>query len=288
MQNGTWVHWNINACYRMRYLLTATLCCMAALSSKAQDYANVFFNEIMVVAQNDTSAIEGTSTGTVKFTDKGFKSRCSYVDAMSNIVYQCRKEGGNLVKIVSIKQPDMWSSCYRITAKAYKVADPQKYEKEIQWSASRKLTPADFKGTPDDSYPSSVVGLTYAGFGFRVNKAAFQSTKVHVFCRFYCYESWIRQAYTNDARILKHEQAHFDIAEIYARKLFKALTDANLNTTNMKQANDIYKELFAEFKNREAQYDNETAHGTIAEQQQKWYATIYHELSALPEYETGN
>ncbi len=263
----------------MRYSLIFILACVAAFSCAGQDNTNVYFNDILVVAISDGARIDGEDLGVIKFTENGFKAKCTRFDAMSNLTFQCRKRGGNLMKLKTVKPPDVWSTCYRITAVAYKVPDPQKYVKEILWHGPRKLTFADFKDTPQASHPAEMAALTFGRFGYEVSRG-----KLQVFCKFHCYKSWIRQTHAGDAYTLAHEQAHFDITEIFARKLQKAFIEENITADNLQEANNIYVQLNAECKRFQQRYDDETAHGGNRERQREWLVAIYHELSELPEY----
>ncbi|WEK34899.1 MAG: hypothetical protein P0Y53_20620 [Candidatus Pseudobacter hemicellulosilyticus] len=103
----------------------------------------------------------------------------------------------------------------------------------IKWSPGRKLTHADFKQALRDSSllfrhkkiaveAYSKVGIVYEP----VMKG--KRLEILVYAAFDPAGSWIsREA---GPSTLQHEQAHFDIAEIYARKLSAAMLDMKLST----------------------------------------------------------
>ncbi len=85
-----------------------------------------------------------------------------------------------------------------------------------------------------------------------------------------------------DARVLRHEQAHFDLNEVYRRKLEVLLPciqarsatkegaiDA-LNAELYQRANEILEQLQA----AQARYDAETGHGNNPAGQARWEAQI--------------
>jgi len=89
----------------------------------------------------------------------------------------------------------------------------------IDWHQDRKLVWADFKGTPEtglDRAALSSIKIT-ADFSFRNTVFSWK-----IYCRFNRKKSWgkVKTAY-----ILQHEQAHFDITEIHARRLHQRLSE---------------------------------------------------------------
>ena len=61
--------------------------------------------------------------GVVKVTDRGFKTNCGYERTMDEAREKARAIGGNLLKITMLKPPDAWSTCYRLHADVFYVAD---------------------------------------------------------------------------------------------------------------------------------------------------------------------
>src|SRR5258708_674655 len=92
-----------------------------------------------------------------------------------------------------------------------------KGEETIDWQSSRQLTWNDYKGRPDPNAEAAASTTTYLGIEYKMEDKSF-SWKIQ--CRFSLTKSWGR---TKTDLILKHEQGHFDIAEIFARKLHKRM-----------------------------------------------------------------
>src|ERR1700733_10251558 len=87
----------------------------------------------------------------------------------------------------------------------------------IDWSADKRLTWSDFKARPDENSPNAALTGTNIQFDFAYSSQT--GFTYHITCRFDKNKSWGR---VKTDYILSHEQGHFDIAEIYTRKLCKA------------------------------------------------------------------
>ena len=75
--------------------------------------------------------------------------------------------------------------------------------------------------------------------------------------------------------ILNHEQGHFDIAEIFARKLNKKMSEYQFNKTTYKNdLKNIYDGITTEKEVFQDQYDKETDHSRKKEQQAEWLKKI--------------
>ncbi len=261
-------------------LLTGSLNCYAQNSNSGNG------KDMPVLDIDDPSIIEGTSLGTVKFREKIFSSNCSYNEVIANLKAEALEKGGNLMRITMHKKPDILSTCHRIVAEVYKVADPHVFEKKFSWSATRKLTAADFKGVPDKEEAEITAAATYCGITFETNRVTlYKNPKFFVSCVFDCYQSWMKSEYKDNKEVLEHEQTHFDLGEVYTRKLLQALQNEGMTMFDLeKKSTEIYQRIFDEYKKRQEQYDNETVHGTIKEKQTEWNKKVAAELAALAAY----
>ena len=102
---------------------------------------------------------------------------------------------------------------------------------------------------------------------------------------FYTAQSWVKP----DAKlpgILEHEQGHFDLCEIYTRKLRERLSKFDLPTSRpaLNEADfklaliNIYNEVSGEYEARQDAYEQETLHGTNISAQKRWQEMIACEL----------
>jgi hypothetical protein len=146
----------------------------------------------------------------------------------------------------------------------------------IPWSTARKLTWSDFKGDPDPHSPNAALTSSNINIEFGYNNTGFQYS---IRCVFDKNRSWVRIA-TDE--VLAHEQGHFDIAEIYARKLNKALAAYRFNAeTVSKDVNDIYNSIMKEHRQTQIQYDQETDYSRNKPKQAEWLKKIAADLKSL-------
>jgi len=241
-------------------------------------------NELIVtIHPSDFITIKEEKIGEIKITDNGLSNDCTLYLNKLRLVESARKAGANLIKITNIKFADKWSSCDRIYANIYKVDNPKKYETQIRWTEQRSLTWYDFKGKPDRLNYPNVLALTHCGFGYQPNVRLFKETEFHVETTFYTGSSWYLPEGKTDY-VLRHEQIHFDLAEVYSRKLKKQLIEANVSNTNSSEYIAIFNKLFQDYKERQDSYDYDTKHGTAKASQEKWNATIEIELAKYDLY----
>jgi len=142
-------------------------------------------------------------------------------------------------------------------------AASQDYE-TIPWNSKRKLTWNDFQGKN-----------RFSTSGTRDNMKV--DFKIDTF--FYPAKSWYDPSLCDEG-ILKHEQLHFDISEIYARKMKKRLANESFTYSNVKsRVKTIYKEIMQELDEYQNQYDDETNFSRDREQQILWNSKIEELLS---------
>jgi hypothetical protein len=152
---------------------------------------------------------------------------------------------------------------------------------KLSWSASRRLTWEDFKGTPDDA--NTHHALTAANLAV---DARCSSNKVvyDVKCVFLPQESWTRNK--NSEKLLRHEQLHFDLTEVHARQLRKRLNSMQGNCTNLQSnLNIAVKSAFKEWREEQATFDKISRHGLDKQEEKLWEELISHRLMSLQEFQ---
>ena len=83
----------------------------------------------------------------------------------------------------------------------------------------------------------------------------------------------------------KHEQGHFDIAEIFARKLNKEITMFLTKSKRHEELNNIYTKVMNEKRDTQQLYDEETNHSINKSQQAAWNKKIEEMLEELKDYD---
>ncbi|HLF45863.1 MAG TPA: DUF922 domain-containing protein [Chitinophagaceae bacterium] len=151
----------------------------------------------------------------------------------------------------------------------------QKENSFINWSEHDKLTWDDFKATPQKSGDIAALTATHLGFSYKIVNGKISYS---IECRFEKNRSW---GMVKTSRILDHEQGHFDIAEIYSRKLFKALSEYRFNRNSFQgDLDSLYKNIVAEKDQYQQLYDLETDHSRNKHKQEDWRKKINDSLHA--------
>ncbi|MFI5154084.1 MAG: DUF922 domain-containing protein [Chitinophagales bacterium] len=145
----------------------------------------------------------------------------------------------------------------------------------IDWSTSRRLTWSDFQAEP----PKTPAAAALTSTTIKVDFGYFNETLTyHIHCRFDKSSSWGR---VKNDYVLSHEQGHFDIAEIFARKLNEALRKYRPESQNIpKDVNKIYQDMMKKYYERQDEYDKETNFSMDKKKQEEWLKIIDDELTA--------
>jgi len=159
-------------------------------------------------------------------------------------------------------------------------------ESVIDWQNRFKLKQSDFKATRKWN-ASNTVANSYCGFGYSITDDNSVITG-SIFVKFYCDKSWFNSDIddTENIRyILKHEQLHFDICELYGRKLYKEILSLiRSNRLNQRNIDKIQSKLKKQYSNYQKTYDNETNHSINVKEQHKWERKVKNELTKLSDY----
>jgi hypothetical protein len=150
------------------------------------------------------------------------------------------------------------------------------------WEKNVKLTWADYKGSPD----GSTEGLkAITNYHIKTGSHYFgDSVEYLIKCYVSMSASWVKKEDQNDI-VLHHEQGHFDIGEIFARKLRKAVKEYafKMQTLN-KDYNNLFQNLMKECDAYDELYDTETNKGENMEKQKEWDKKIAKELKDFEDY----
>ncbi|MFM8431873.1 MAG: hypothetical protein ACKOA1_03660 [Bacteroidota bacterium] len=159
----------------------------------------------------------------------------------------------------------------------------------ILWSEDYKLKWSDFLGKDDKNSPysaqSNCVYTLMTTPEYRTDTFLIRESIQPVLTRG---ASWVKKDALQDT-LLMHEQLHFDICELYARKFRSDLARTQLGLLSFdRQINELFRKAVTEYGVRQSLYDRETEHGTISAEQIRWMTMIRQELEELSEFRTGN
>ncbi|WP_164549908.1 DUF922 domain-containing protein [Nonlabens ponticola] len=122
------------------------------------------------------------------------------------------------------------------------------------------------------------------GLGYEVVNANIDNItkpEIQVNAIFYASLSWKKELPSYSEPLLQHEQLHFLITELHARKLRKAYSYYR-PVKNVKQEVDyIYRKFENDRLKMQAAYDRETGHGNDKNKQRDWEIFVNSELFKL-------
>ncbi len=147
----------------------------------------------------------------------------------------------------------------------------------VAWSASRKLSWEDFRGIPESDNPHHALTAANLAVEARCKDNKFY---YEVKCVFLPTESWSKNK--QSAKLLAHEQLHFDLTEVHARQLRKNLKELGLSCGNLKtDLNTTVGAAFKAWKAEQEEFDKISRHGLDVQTQLAWEEDISRRLQAL-------
>lgn len=150
---------------------------------------------------------------------------------------------------------------------------------KLAWSEHRTLTWDDFRGKPPKS--TSFEAQSHCEMDASLD-FEYDVVRYEVRCYFRPNEAWTK---TNDSYILHHEQLHFDLTEVYARKLRKAFSETPVTMANVGATfRNLVKKYNRALEAEQDRYDRETDHSIDQEAQAEWNELIPQWLEDLEDY----
>lgn len=138
------------------------------------------------------------------------------------------------------------------------------------WNESRTLKWVDFKGSPgslDGWAASSSTGISQ---GYSANREGFiDKESISVTAHFYPQYSWVRHS-EKTKHLLAHEQTHFDITEVYARKLRERILGYEFTSNGLEEIKVLYQEIETERIATQKLFDKESNHSIDHMKEVQW------------------
>ncbi|TXI67181.1 MAG: hypothetical protein E6Q46_03595 [Flavobacterium sp.] len=152
------------------------------------------------------------------------------------------------------------------------------------WNENRKITWTDFKSQNKvHSYEHASAVITPGLIAYPKTIEESKIKKVKIIATVYKNKSWYK---IKEDYILNHEQVHFNITEIYARKFRKEL--AKIEESGDKINANTFLSLFHKIEDEhwefQFQYEDETQRGTNFNQQKIWNEKIQKLLNELDDF----
>lgn len=149
----------------------------------------------------------------------------------------------------------------------------------IPWS-DQPLDWDDFRGPPQRRSVMVAESFTQLSYSWSCED---DSAQFQVNAHFNPRKSWVRGEPTG--KLLEHEQLHFDITELFARKLRRDFSNLEMPCTYSREAISAhYQEVLDRWRKTQKRYDRETNHSLIRSEQKKWETWVKDELAQLDAY----
>ena len=158
-------------------------------------------------------------------------------------------------------------------------------EEQLVWDETYRLTWSDFRGDPQEDVDA--VAITASGLSSSLS-ARTTSTRlvdytVTITANFYPEKSWFKPGRVDEI-VLAHEQLHFDITELNARKLRKKIADYNFTLNIKAELNRLVENANRDLAVMQELYDSQSNYSMAIEGQKKWQVYVRNELRKLSSY----
>lgn len=163
-------------------------------------------------------------------------------------------------------------------------AQHEELKDKITWEEDRTLTWSDFKGPADMA--SKFYASTNSGVFYQVQQISQNDFLVFVETFFDPKYSWKKEDQVTH-NLLKHEQLHFDIQELYSRYFIKSISETEFREVNkvFGKIRELYAKSLEDAQDFSMDYDKETNHSIDKVAQLLWEKKIDALLDETREYD---
>jgi hypothetical protein len=173
----------------------------------------------------------------------------------------------------SIATPECFQNIY---------SNYQKNDSIIVWRDTERIKWSDFKYSTVDTFDFAEAAQISTSISYRYNVINDIIT-FEIIALMHKENSWTTDTLSND--LLEHEQLHFDLTELFARKMRKGvITLKSKGVIELTQYIDLINNLQTEYYKEQRNYDEETMHGSNHTSQEIWNEKIRSELMKLERY----
>ncbi len=158
----------------------------------------------------------------------------------------------------------------------------------IHWSPDLELTWADYKG-PSQGEQTNMHAMTASGINSSINIGELPGQieiELNITAIFSQNQSWTDGQNKQD--LLHHEQIHFDITEWVTRQFIQEVQNFDFSKNFFAEYNELYEKYSKMHGERQDEYDRDTRHSNIDEQQAIWNKKVSDALKELEQYSDGS
>ncbi len=153
---------------------------------------------------------------------------------------------------------------------------------QIKWDEKEPLTWKDFIAPVDNNSKHYANTKTSVNYQYQLHfHNNMYSLTFKVECVFLPNGSWCKPTKQTNG-LLKHEQLHFDIQEIFARKLLSTFNAKNYTANYQVEVKSIYDSIALQATAMQRKYDIETNYGELPKAQAKWEQLVHEWLKENP------
>lgn len=147
----------------------------------------------------------------------------------------------------------------------------------IEWSESRPLSWKDYAfRTFRSGRQMAITSVRHSVKGYQREEIPDFEVKV----LFIYADSWTSD--TTNLQLLEHEQLHFDIGELFRRKIEARIEGLRRDGEKQKAIyRYVIKKMLSEFRIFSSEYDKATRFGNLKGEQAKWKKEIWAEIKRL-------
>lgn len=233
-------------------------------------------DEVIVIENNRSLILQANDLGHFVIEQNLNGINCSFDSVRRLAIEKSKSIGGNGVLITSHRYPNRQSPCHGIDFNVYELSDPSDFKKESQWREGKKLDYSDFKGD-FRSKPFNASTLSYIRHYIWAPENTSKPV-ITVETVFDMYQSFLK-ADVDIAMALRHEQIHFDITELYARKFTKLLRKkVRSHKDYLEKQEELFKEVQSALFSKQKEYDASVYnHPDRLEEWEKWISQALHD-----------
>jgi len=147
-------------------------------------------------------------------------------------------------------------------------------QEEVAWEEGKHLYWKDFKGKipiGSGAVATTASGISYQFSTYYIENKMHVDYEVQAF--FYPTKSWYKPKICNDVTLV-HEQLHFDISELFARKMSDEMAETEFTKNVKAEVKSIYNRILKEHKGYQNGYDIETDFSRNVAKQKAWIIKV--------------
>jgi len=157
-------------------------------------------------------------------------------------------------------------------------------KRKIEWADIDRLSWQNFEAAPDYNIDFSANTNSGMSYSWNYSTRSGKPELAHeVKSNFYLDLSWVKDV-NNPAYLLAHEQLHFDITELHARKLRKRLAEYEIGRRIRQDLKILYNITEAERVAMQNRFDKETSHSENKEAESRWRKFVASKLADYDDF----